>query len=158
MEKKFVNKTGGCICGAVKFNVTLDELPRVFSCHCIDCRKKIGGIMSIIELRKDAIDINKSLLSTFEHIGGSGNKITKYFCGKCAAPVLTYVERWNKFYLYAGLLDDISILKKSKNIYYEWRQFTWKSAYQILFRKNYTNKSGITRKTVKFRRKSIKFR
>ena len=48
MEKKFVNKTGGCICGAVKFNVTLDELPRVFSCHCIDCRKKIGGIMSII--------------------------------------------------------------------------------------------------------------
>ena len=49
MEKKFVNKKGGCICGAVKFNVTLDELPRVFSCHCIDCRKKIGGIMSIIE-------------------------------------------------------------------------------------------------------------
>ena len=47
MEKKFVNKKGGCICGAVKFNVTLDELPRVFSCHCIDCRKKIGGIMSV---------------------------------------------------------------------------------------------------------------
>ena len=79
--------------------------------------------MSIIELRKDAIDINKSLLSTFEHIGGSGNKITKYFCGKCGAPVLTYVERWNKFYLYAGLLDDISILKKSKNIYYEESHF-----------------------------------
>ena len=79
--------------------------------------------MSIIELRKDAIDINKSLLSTFEHIGGSGNKITKYFCSKCAAPVLTYVERWNKFYLYAGLLDDISILKKSKNIYYEESHF-----------------------------------
>ena len=79
--------------------------------------------MSIIELRKDAIDINKSLLSTFEHIGGSGNKITKYFCGKCAAPVLTYVERWNKFYLYAGLLDDISILKKSKNIYYDESHF-----------------------------------
>ena len=29
MEKKFVNKTGGCICGAVKFNVTLDE-PKSF--------------------------------------------------------------------------------------------------------------------------------
>ena len=75
--------------------------------------------MSIIELRKDAIDINKSLLSTFEHTGGSGNKITKYFCGKCAAPVLTFVHRWKKFYLYAGLLDDISILKKAKNIYFE---------------------------------------
>ena len=50
MEKKFVNKKGGCICGAIRFNVTLDELPRVFSCHCVDCRKKIGGMMSIIEL------------------------------------------------------------------------------------------------------------
>ena len=119
MEKKFLNKKGGCICGAIKFNVTLDELPRVFSCHCKDCRKKIGGIMSIIELRDNAIDVDKSLLSTYEHIGGSGNKITKYFCAKCAAPVLTFVDRWKKFYLYAGLLDDISILKKAKNIYFE---------------------------------------
>ena len=54
MEKKFVKKKGGCICGAIRFNVTLDELPRVFSCHCVDCRKKIGGMMSIIELRDNA--------------------------------------------------------------------------------------------------------
>ena len=119
MKKKFLNKKGGCICGAIKFNVTLDELPRVFSCHCKDCRKKIGGMMSIIELRDNAIDVDKSHLSTYEHIGGSGNKIVKYFCAKCAAPVLTFVDRWKKFYLYAGLLDDISILKKAKNIYFE---------------------------------------
>ena len=50
-------------------------------------------------------------------------KLPSIFVGKCAAPVLTYVERWNKFYLYAGLLDDISILKKSKNIYYEESHF-----------------------------------
>ena len=123
MEKKFFKKKGGCICGAIKFNVTRDELPRVFSCHCKDCRKKIGGIMSIIELRDNAIDVDKSLLSIYEHIGGSGNKITKYFCSKCAAPVLTFVDRWKKFYLYAGLLDDISILKKAKNIYFEESHF-----------------------------------
>ena len=51
------------------------------------------------------------------------NKITKYICGKCAAPVLTFVDRWKKFYLYAGLLDDISILKKAKNIYFEESHF-----------------------------------
>ena len=114
-----INKTGGCFCGAHNFYVLLDEKPRVFNCHCIDCRKKIGGMMSIIELRDNAIDLDRALLSTFEHTGGSGNKITKYFCGKCAAPVLTFVQRWNKYYLYAGLLDDISILKKSRNIYFE---------------------------------------
>ena len=119
MEKKFVNKTGGCICGAVKFNVTLDELPRVFSCHCIDCRKKIGGIISIIQLRENAVDIDKSKLGTYEHSGGSGNKIKKFFCKKCAAPILTYVSKWDKFYLYAGMLDDVSILKSAYNIFYE---------------------------------------
>ena len=51
MEKKMINKTAGCFCGEHKFNVLLDEKPRVFNCHCIDCRKKIGGIISIIQLR-----------------------------------------------------------------------------------------------------------
>ena len=50
-EKIFINKTGGCICGNITFKVKLDEVPLVFNCHCIDCRKKIGGIMTIILLR-----------------------------------------------------------------------------------------------------------
>ena len=39
-RKIFINKTGGCICGDITFNVKLDEVPLVFNCHCIDCRKK----------------------------------------------------------------------------------------------------------------------
>ena len=42
---------GGCICGEVKFIVNLDEKPRVFNCHCIDCRKKTGGMITIIDLQ-----------------------------------------------------------------------------------------------------------
>ena len=110
---------GGCICGEVEFIVNLDEKPRVFNCHCIDCRKKVGGMITIIDLREGAIDINKTKLGTYEHIGGSGNKIQKYYCKKCTAPVLTYVAKWDKFYLYAGMLDDISILKMANNIWYE---------------------------------------
>jgi hypothetical protein len=110
---------GGCICGEVEFIVNLDEKPRVFNCHCIDCRKKVGGMITIIDLREGAIDIDKTKLGTYEHIGGSGNKIQKYYCKKCTAPVLTYVAKWDKFYLYAGMLDDISILKMANNIWYE---------------------------------------
>ena len=119
MEKKMINKTAGCFCGENKFKVLLDEKPRVFNCHCIDCRKKIGGIISIIQLRENAVDIDKSKLGTYEHSGGSGNKIKKFFCKKCAAPILTYVSKWDKFYLYAGMLDDVSILKSAYNIFYE---------------------------------------
>ena len=110
---------GGCICGEVKFIVNLDEKPRVFNCHCIDCRKKVGGMITIIDLREGAIDIDKNKLGIYEHIGGSGNKIQKHYCKKCTAPILTYVAKWKKFYLYAGMLDNISILKTANNIWYK---------------------------------------
>ena len=119
MEKKFLTKSGGCFCGQVKFQVKLDEIPKVFNCHCVDCRKKIGGMITIIQLRENAIEIDKSKLGMFEHNGASGNKIKKHYCKKCVAPILTYVQKWDKYYLYAGLLDDISILKKATNIWYK---------------------------------------
>ena len=114
---------GGCICGEVKFTVNLDDKPRVYNCHCIDCRKKVGGMITIIDLREDAIEVDKTKLGTYEHSGGSGNLIKKHYCKKCTAPILTYVEKWKKFYLYAGMLDDINILKTANNIYYEGSHF-----------------------------------
>ena len=118
-EKKMISHTGSCICGEIKFTVNLDEKPRIFSCHCIDCRKKIGGIVSIIQLREDALKVDESKLLKYSHNGGSEKMITKFFCKVCAAPLITYVEKWKVSYLYAGLLDDISILKKVNNIWYK---------------------------------------
>ena len=79
MVKNMKQHEGGCICGEIKFTVNLDEKPRVFNCHCIDCRKKIGGMITIIDLREGAIKIDKTKLETFEHKGGSGNTIMKYY-------------------------------------------------------------------------------
>ena len=123
MEKKLIKYSGGCICGEVKFIVQLDEIPRVFNCHCIDCRKKLGGIITIIQLRDNALQIDESKLSKYTHSGGSKNTITKSFCRNCAAPITTFVEKWGVSYLYAGLLDDISSLQKAKNIFYEESHF-----------------------------------
>ena len=60
MNKKLIKYTGGCFCGEVEYSVNLDELPRVFNCHCIDCRKKIGGMITIVQLREGAIEIDKT--------------------------------------------------------------------------------------------------
>ena len=110
---------GGCICSEVRFTVNLDEKPRVFNCHCVDCRKKMGGVITIIQLRENTLEVDENKLSKYTHSGGSKNIITKSFCKKCAAPLTTYVEKWGVSYLYAGLLDDISLLKNAKNIFYE---------------------------------------
>ena len=119
MNKKMTKHTGGCFCGEIRFTVKLDEEPRVFNCHCIDCRKKIGGMITIVQLREGAIEIDKTKLKIYEHEGGSKNTIKKFYCKICAAPILTYVSKWDKSYLYAGMLDNINILKKANNIFYE---------------------------------------
>ena len=118
-EKKMIKHIGSCICGEVKFTVKLDEKPRVFNCHCVDCRKKMGGVITIIQLRENTLEVDENKLSKYTHSGGSKNIITKSFCKKCAAPLTTYVEKWGISYLYAGLLYDISLLKNAKNIFYE---------------------------------------
>ena len=82
-------------------------------------------MIAIIDLREGSIDKDKSKLGSYEHSGGSGKKIIKYFCKNCAAPILTFVERWNKFYLYARLLNDISLLKKANNIFFENSHFSF---------------------------------
>ena len=122
--KKMVKRSGSCICGQIKFSVNLDEVPRVYNCHCVDCRKKTGsGFITVIELREGALEIDKNKLAIYKHPGGSGKEIRKNFCNKCFAPVYSHVERWQKIYLYAGLLDDVEILKTSKNINFEKSHF-----------------------------------
>jgi hypothetical protein len=118
-EKNMIKHSGSCICGKVKFTVSLDENPRVFNCHCSDCRKKLGGIITIIQLREGSLEVDESKLSKYTHNGGSDQIITKSFCKNCAAPLTTFVKKWGVSYLYAGLLDDISLLKSAKNIFYQ---------------------------------------
>ena len=118
--KKMIKRNGSCFCEEVKFSVNLDKMPRVYNCHCVDCRKKTGGgFITIIELREGALEIDENKLAIYKHSGGSGKEIRIHFCKSCFAPVYSYVERWNKVYLYAGLLDDVEILKTSKNINFE---------------------------------------
>ena len=64
-EKKMIKHIGSCICGEVKFTVKLDEKPRVFNCHCVDCRKKMGGVITIIQLRENTLEVDENKLSKY---------------------------------------------------------------------------------------------
>ena len=120
MNKKKMNKhSGRCICGRVKFTVDIDEIPRVYNCHCLDCRKAFGGMITIIDLRDGALKIEKQNLGIFTQLGGSGNEIKNYFCKTCTAPIFRYVSLWKRNYLFAGLLDNIDFIKNAKNIFYK---------------------------------------
>ena len=38
---------GGCRCGAIRYRVATDKLPRVYACHCRDCQTWSGSAFSL---------------------------------------------------------------------------------------------------------------
>jgi hypothetical protein len=37
---------GGCRCGRVRYRATVDKLPNVYACHCLDCQTWSGSAFS----------------------------------------------------------------------------------------------------------------
>lgn len=77
--------TGGCFCGAVRFELSGDPL-RVTHCHCIHCRRIHGApFVTWGEIGKADYKITNGEPRYHE----SRPNIRRSFCGKCGSP-LTY--------------------------------------------------------------------
>lgn len=70
-------RTGGCICGAVRFKVTGEPL-RVGLCHCADCRKTSGSAFSAYAVWPQA---------AYEGSGETGTYSNRSFCPTCGSRV-----------------------------------------------------------------------
>lgn len=69
--------TGGCLCGAVRFQVT-GEPYRVGLCHCLDCRKVHGALFHASAIfPQDAVTITGA---THDYQG-------RHFCPRCGSSV-----------------------------------------------------------------------
>src|SRR5216117_4073887 len=74
--------TGGCLCGAVRYKVTGDQ---IFSgrCYCNDCRKTSGtGHNAVFAVPEQAVSITGKL-TDYTKPGGSGQPFTRRFCPVC---------------------------------------------------------------------------
>jgi hypothetical protein len=79
-----VSLTGGCLCGAIRFELT--EPPRGASyCHCTRCQRRTGTAVSAnAAVNGDAFTITQGedALKTWRHPDGG---YVKAFCGECGA-------------------------------------------------------------------------
>lgn len=76
--------TGGCLCGAVRYEITGDL---IFSgkCYCNDCRKSGGtGHSAVLAVPDQAIKITGKV-TEYKKAGGSGQPITRGFCPVCGS-------------------------------------------------------------------------
>lgn len=78
--------TGGCCCGAVRFEAAADPVHASF-CHCSDCRRATGApVSAFVGFDRDAVTLTGETLRAFEN-----DAVTRRFCGSCGSPI-TYED------------------------------------------------------------------
>jgi hypothetical protein len=105
-------KTGSCLCGAVKYQVS--KLGDVTACHCEQCRKQTGNYWA----SSSAKDIDLKLVETrglkwFR----SSETAQRGFCGECGSTLFWKGDGKDYTAITAGTIDGKSGLKLAGHIY-----------------------------------------
>jgi len=90
--------TGGCICGAVTYQVTA-ELRPVIACHCTQCRKTSGHHVAATSAPRDAVKITGTVTWY-----ASSDTARRGFCGICGSNLFWDGPGAN-LSIFAGTLD-----------------------------------------------------
>lgn len=105
-------RTGGCLCGAVRYVVAWPPKAMVV-CHCRDCQKQAGSAFSVVGVaRRDAIRVTGEP-AMFAHPGSSGQTVERRFCRDCGSPVMTdtaAARAQGIVFFKAGTLDETADL------------------------------------------------
>ncbi len=77
------NATGGCMCGAVRYEATGAPLSTIH-CHCSSCRKHSGApVVTLVGYKIDRVRFTKGERKIYESSPGVG----RAFCGQCGTPL-----------------------------------------------------------------------
>ncbi|HZZ35869.1 MAG TPA: GFA family protein [Caulobacteraceae bacterium] len=103
------NRTGGCLCGAVRYELTAEPFAHV-ACHCRDCQYASGGAPTLAMLvPRPAINITKGEVRTYWCDGDSGGKVGRSFCEACGTPIFSEPASSGPIaVIKVGSLDDAS--------------------------------------------------
>jgi len=118
MNRPSLPLTGGCCCGAIRYEVTSFPL-LAYTCNCTDCQTASGSAFALnMPVATKAFRIVKGEPKGWHHTSPSGVPVTSWFCGDCGARI--YGERSGRpdsMNLRAGTLDDTSWLVPAAHIY-----------------------------------------
>lgn len=105
-EKHF---TGGCLCGALRYEAEGEPL-NMGHCYCADCQKASGsGFIPFMGFSSSALRISGPS-RPFVSKAANGGDATRNFCPTCNSLVFGgVVGESDSFTIYAGSLDDKSL-------------------------------------------------
>jgi len=110
--------TGGCACGAIRYECTAEPL-YMGNCHCRDCQRATGSAyFPAVGMATTAFRLTTGTPAVYEKSADSGHTMRRMFCAQCGSPVfLTNSARSNLAVLYAASLDDPSWVRPARDIY-----------------------------------------
>src|SRR5260370_8865105 len=101
-----VRMTGGCLCGAVRYEVH-DVGTSIAICHCTHCRRQSGSAFSANLMVLETHYQQKGETKVYQDVGDSGQPVYRNFCPACGSPILSRVAASpGKVYVKVGTLDD----------------------------------------------------
>ena len=98
--------TGGCACGAVRYEVAGEPMVQN-DCQCRQCQRQTGtGHGSYLTFSGAAVKVEGEA-SHFEAVGENGTVKSSAFCSTCGSPLyLSFPQMPDVFVVRTGSLDD----------------------------------------------------
>lgn len=95
--------TGGCLCGAVRFETDAVPLMVAF-CHCSSCRKHTGApVAAYVDFRRADVRFLRGEPTRFESSPGA----RRGFCGACGSTLMFEGDNLpEEIHIHLGALDE----------------------------------------------------
>jgi len=109
---------GGCLCGAVRFEIAAEGPLTVRQCWCRTCQYVGAGSGTVNAMfPKEGVSIS-GLLVDYVSVADSGSVMHRRFCAQCGTPVFTEAEpRPHIIGVRVGDLDDPELVKPGMTIW-----------------------------------------
>jgi hypothetical protein len=109
--------TGGCLCGAVRYQYRGDPLITAV-CHCRHCQRQGGSAFSVVLAVLTEDYTQTGVTRVFEDRGDSGQAVHRHFCGTCGSPIVSIADAIPGLTIIkAGTLDDPSGVRPTQEAY-----------------------------------------
>lgn len=111
--------TGGCLCGAIRYEVSV-PIKNVVACHCTNCRRISGaGSSHNAILPSSALKFTAGTPRRYhDTTANSGNLLFRHFCENCGSSLYSQREKMPEMVvLKVGTLDDAAGLRLAMNVW-----------------------------------------
>jgi hypothetical protein len=112
MASKEASIQGGCLCGAIRYEITAAPVAQG-ACHCRDCQYVSGGGPAhLMVLPREGVRLTKGAPHPFAGRSAQGHAGRRQFCAACGTPLLVeHAAQPGMIAVTAGSLDDPSRFK-----------------------------------------------